>query len=80
VGMMLAVELVRDKQTREPLAMDAAPQDVIRRESGVIVRDCAHNLVVSPPLIMTEEEADEVVAAMASVIERLDVDGRLRAT
>jgi PLP-dependent transaminase len=80
VGLMLAVELVRDKQTREPLAMDAAPQDVIRRESGVIVRDCAHNLVVSPPLIMTEEEADEVVAAMASVIERLDVDGRLRAT
>jgi PLP-dependent transaminase len=80
VGMMLAVELVRDKQTREPLAMDAAPQDVIRRESGVIVRDCAHNLVVSPPLIMTEEEADEVVVAMASVIERLDVDGRLRAT
>ena len=41
VGMMHAVELVGDRETRAPLAMDAALQDVIRRETGVIVRDCA---------------------------------------
>ena len=77
VGMMHAVELVGDRDTRSPLAMDAAPQDVIRRETGVIVRDCAHNLVISPPLIMSLEEADEVVDAMRSVLERTDALGQV---
>jgi adenosylmethionine-8-amino-7-oxononanoate aminotransferase len=79
VGMMHAVELVADRETREPLPMDAAPQDVIRRETGVIVRDCQHNLVISPPLIMSREEADEVVEAMRSVLERTDPSGRIAA-
>ena len=77
VGMMHAVELVADRESREPLPMDAAPQDVIRRETGVIVRDCQHNLVISPPLIMSREEADEVVEAMRSVLERTDPSGRI---
>ena len=78
VGMMLAVELVADRETREPLSMHERPQDVIRRETGVIVRDCEHSLVISPPLIMNEDEADEVVAAMRSVLERTDSSGRIR--
>jgi PLP-dependent transaminase len=77
VGMMHAVELVGDRNTRNPLAMDAAPQDVIRRETGVIVRDCAHNLVISPPLVMSRAEADEVVEGMRSVLERTDAMGRI---
>jgi len=59
--------------------MDAALQDVIRRETGVIVRDCQHNLVISPPLIMSLEEADEVVEAMRSVLSRTGTDGRIAA-
>ncbi|MQA74344.1 MAG: aminotransferase class III-fold pyridoxal phosphate-dependent enzyme [Solirubrobacterales bacterium] len=77
VGMMHAVELVADRETRAPLPMDGAPQDVIRRETGVIVRDCQHNLVISPPLIMSREEADEVIEAMRSVLERTDASGRI---
>ena len=49
--------------------------DVIRRETGVIVRDCGHNLVLSPPLIMTEAQADQAVAAMRSVLVRTGKDG-----
>jgi adenosylmethionine-8-amino-7-oxononanoate aminotransferase len=75
VGMMHAVELVADRETREPLPMHAAPQDVIRRETGVIVRDCQHNLVISPPLIMSRDEADEVVDAMRAVLERTRPSG-----
>src|SRR5918992_1013103 len=75
VGMMHAVELVADRETREPLPMHAAPQDVIRRETGVIVRDCQHNLVISPPLIMSRDEADEVVDAMRVVLERTGASG-----
>jgi adenosylmethionine-8-amino-7-oxononanoate aminotransferase len=79
VGMMHAVELVGDRESRNPLAMDSAPQDVIMRETGVIVRDCQHNLVISPPLIMSRAEADEVVDAMRSVLERTGPDGRIGA-
>ncbi|MEU8526044.1 aspartate aminotransferase family protein [Streptomyces sp. NPDC048629] len=80
VGMMLAVELVADRKTREPLPMlQPLLPDVIRRESGVIVRDCAHSLVLSPPLIMTETEAKETVTAMRSVLERTLPTGEIRA-
>jgi PLP-dependent transaminase len=77
LGMMLGIELVADKQTREPISMHSAPHDVIRRETGVLVRDCAHTLVLSPPLVMTRQEADEVVAAVRSVLERMTPDGTI---
>ena len=79
VGMMLAVELVADRTTREPLPMlQPLLPDVIRRETGVIVRDCAHSLVLSPALIMTEGEAKEAVGAMRQVLERVTPTGELR--
>jgi adenosylmethionine-8-amino-7-oxononanoate aminotransferase len=77
VGMMLGLELVADKQTRQPISMHAAPHDVIRRETGVLVRDCDHTLVLSPPLVMTRDEAEEVVAAVRSVLERMSPDGSI---
>ncbi len=77
VGMMLAVELVADRSTREPLPMHAGPQDVIRREAGVIVRECAHSLVLSPPLVMSRAEANETVDAIRSVLERMDASGEI---
>ena len=55
----------------------SALPDVIRQETGVIVRDCGHNLVLSPPLIMTEAEADRAVEAMRSVLARTKPDGSI---
>ncbi|MEB8341113.1 aminotransferase family protein [Streptomyces endophyticus] len=80
VGMMLAVELVADRTTRTPLPLhaDRMPHDVIRRETGVIVRDSAHSLVLSPPLIMTEGETKEVASALRGVLERTDASGKIR--
>ena len=78
VGMMLAIELVSDTDSRTPLPMDGALHDVIRRETGVIVRDGATTLVLSPPLVMTETEAEAVVEAVTSVLERTGTDGRPR--
>ncbi|WP_405563799.1 aspartate aminotransferase family protein [Streptomyces sp. NBC_01180] len=81
VGMMLAVELVADRESRTPLPLDPArmPHDVIRRETGVIVRDSAHSLVLSPPLIMTDSEAKEAAVALRSVLERTLPTGEVRA-
>ncbi|MBZ4017681.1 aminotransferase family protein [Streptomyces purpurogeneiscleroticus] len=80
VGMMLAVELVADKGTRAPLPVrpERMPHDVIRRETGVIVRDSAHSIVLSPPLVMTEAEVKETVTAMRSVLERTTPTGEIR--
>ncbi|MEU7483884.1 aspartate aminotransferase family protein [Streptomyces sp. NPDC042319] len=80
VGMMLAVELVADRTTREPLPVrpERMPHDVIRRETGVIVRDSAHSIVLSPPLVMTEAEVKETVTAMRSVLERTLPTGEIR--
>jgi putrescine aminotransferase len=77
VGMMLALELVADKRTREPLPTVIPHEDVIRRESGVIVRNCAHNVVLSPPLVISEEEVDLVVDTLRSTLERTGTDGRV---
>jgi putrescine aminotransferase len=41
------------------------------------VRDCAHSLVLSPPLIMTEAEAKQAVDAIRGVLERTGRDGRV---
>jgi adenosylmethionine-8-amino-7-oxononanoate aminotransferase len=74
VGMMLAVELVTDKASRTPLEVTPPVEDVARRDTGVIVRNCGHNIVLSPPLSMTEAEADELVDALTSVLHRLRPD------
>ncbi|MGW8374894.1 aspartate aminotransferase family protein [Streptomyces sp. ODS28] len=79
-GMMLAVELVADRETRAPLPVrpERMPHDVIREESGVIVRDAAHSLVLSPPLVLGEAEAAEIAAALRSVLVRTLPTGEIR--
>lgn len=79
LGMMLALELVSDNKTRQPLDMSAHPQDVIRAEHGVITRECGHNLVLSPPLVMSEVEARTAVTAIRSVLSRMRTDGTIAA-
>ncbi|MGW7200224.1 aminotransferase family protein [Streptomyces chryseus] len=79
VGMGIALELVADKQTRQPLPelpTGRGLADVIRDETGVVVRvSSSHNLVFSPPLVMTEGEADQAINAVATVLRRTRPDG-----
>ncbi|WP_028923370.1 aspartate aminotransferase family protein [Pseudonocardia acaciae] len=80
-GLGVAVELVEDKDTRRPLPegeRDLA--DVIRDETGVIARvSSSHNLVLSPPLVMTESEADRAAEAVGTVLRRVRPDGSVAA-
>jgi PLP-dependent transaminase len=76
LGMMFGIELVVDRDKRTPLPTPPVPlPDVVRRETGVIVRNCGHSLVLSPPLVLTRGEADRIVDALRSVLERLAPDG-----
>ena len=74
VGMMLAIELVTDEKSRAPLLPTPPVEDVARHETGVIVRNCGHSVVLSPPLSMTRDEADELADALTSVLRRLRPD------
>jgi putrescine aminotransferase len=78
-GLGLALELVSDRDTRTTLVETARPiPDVIREETGVIVRESSPgNIVFSPPLVISEAEVEEAVAAAASVIARVRPDGSI---
>jgi PLP-dependent transaminase len=80
IGMMLGIELVADRNTRAPLPAASVPlPSILRRETGVIVRSCAHTLVLSPPLILSRAEADEIVDALAAVLPRVKPTGEFGA-
>jgi 4-aminobutyrate aminotransferase-like enzyme len=66
-GLMLAIDLVADKRTREPLdptAGHAARVAEIARQHGAIVRPVGTKIILSPPLVLEEEHADVIVAAL----------------
>lgn len=70
-GLMIAVDLVADKVTREPLdpanglASRIAEQ---ARRAGVLVRPIGNKIVMSPPLTLTADEATLMVDALDSAL------------
>ncbi|MEU0936278.1 aminotransferase [Embleya sp. NPDC005971] len=70
-GLYLGVELVRDRDTLEPAAQEAAAICERLRELGVIVLTTSERsnvLKVKPPLCITAESADYAVAALDRVL------------
>lgn len=70
-GLMIAVDLVADKATREPLdpanglASRIAEQ---ARRAGVLMRPIGNKIVMSPPLTLTCDEAAMMVGALDSAL------------
>jgi Aminotransferase class-III len=57
-GLMIGVELVKDKSTREPAAAVRNRVEVLAFERGLMILGCGENtLRLCPPLIITEDEA-----------------------
>ena len=70
-GLYLGVELVRDRATMEPATAEAAAICERLRELGVVVLTTSERsnvLKVKPPLCLTAESADTVVAALDRVL------------
>jgi len=63
VGAMLGVELVPDR--------DAGPVALAARRKGVIVRASGQKIVMSPPLVITDEQADTIVDVLVEELGRL---------
>ncbi len=64
IGMMGALELTPDKSARAPFAADAGTVGYICREfcfnNGLIMRHVGDKMIISPPLVMTTDEIDEL--------------------
>ncbi|MFO0105912.1 MAG: aminotransferase class III-fold pyridoxal phosphate-dependent enzyme [Burkholderiales bacterium] len=77
-GLMLAMELVNDPVTASPMpAMKMqAIQDAAYR-AGVLLRINGPNLIVSPPLVISVSQADEILVAVAQALDDVLRGGNL---
>jgi adenosylmethionine-8-amino-7-oxononanoate aminotransferase len=72
-GLMACVECVADRESNNPLKLDNEVGRRIDRhcqELGLLVRPLIHMCVMSPPLIITREQIDDMVAMLREGISR----------
>ena len=72
IGLLGAVELVSDKQTRGRFSPEGRAGTICRDYcvmQNVVSRAVRDTMVVSPPLIITREEIDELVARLGRAID-----------
>lgn len=73
-GLMLAVELVADKKNKTSFPTEVGISDRIYQqclELGVIVRPVGNTIILSPPLIITQQEIDQLISALELAIKRV---------
>ncbi len=64
-GLMTALELVSDRATKAPIdANTAARIQNVAYESGAMVRVSGANIILSPPLVLTEADAETILTAL----------------
>lgn len=76
-GLMLALDLVEDKDSREPVNPMTGFSERLAADcqrNGVIVRAVGPKLIVSPPLTFSREHADELTAALDGAFSRVGLD------
>ena len=64
-GLMTALELVSDRDTKAPVdkELPVRLQEAVY-DNGVMVRVSGPNLILSPPLILTEADASQILTAL----------------
>ncbi|HET7880959.1 MAG TPA: aspartate aminotransferase family protein [Acetobacteraceae bacterium] len=75
IGLMAGIELVRDKATKTPFDAKAgvgAHFEDRARAHGLIMRGRGEQLVLAPPLIITEPEIDDMFARMARALDETE--------
>lgn len=73
VGLMACVECVADRDSKNPLALDNAVGkriDAHCHELGLLVRPLINMCVMSPPLTITRDQIDDMVAILHEGISR----------
>ncbi len=84
VGLIGALELVRDKRTRQFFDKRGEVGTICRDfcfQNGLIMRAVRDTLIISPPLVITREQVDELAEkawrCLDQTLERCRAEGRL---
>ncbi len=79
-GLFLGLEFVRDPSTREPFPQEISIGNLIGRralENGLLTRFDPDWIALGPPLILTEDQADEIVSILDQSISEVLAQNRL---
>ena len=71
-GLMCALELVSERATKKPI--DKATPVKLQKaayESGAMIRVSGPNVILSPPLVLTAEDVDTILAALRTGFQSL---------
>jgi putrescine aminotransferase len=87
IGMMGAIELTPDKANRAAFASNAGTVGLMCREhcfaNNVIIRHVGDAMIISPPLTLTHEEVDLLIArtikALDATLAQLEKQGLMKA-
>ena len=78
VGLMGALELVRDKASKAPFPPDRPVNEQIANvalENGLICRPIGQAIVLAPPFIITRDQIDELFDKLETTLDRVFEDG-----
>jgi 4-aminobutyrate aminotransferase len=72
-GLMIGIEMVRDKKTKEKAIEERNAVIQGCFEKGLLILGCGENVIrFSPPLIITKREADTALTILEEVLERVE--------
>ena len=72
VGLIAGIELVQDKATKQPFDAKAGVGNFFEErayEAGILMRGRGEQLVLSPPLIITEAEIDDLLSRLGQALD-----------
>ena len=78
IGLLASIELVRDRETREPLVPFNTESEITTRIKKLLAEHGMHTIVrwnlilVAPPLIITRSELDEGFNILDRVLDEVD--------
>jgi 4-aminobutyrate aminotransferase-like enzyme len=71
-GLMIGIELVRDRATKEPAPTEAAQVRALCREAGVLIGvggQFGNVLRLQPPLVITQEQLAHAIQVVAEALD-----------
>ena len=72
VGLIGALEIVKDKETREIYSTETGVMDMLAanaRKHGLILRFIGNRIAFSPPLVINAEEVEEMTNRLTSALD-----------
>ncbi|MFC2169010.1 acetyl ornithine aminotransferase family protein [Acidobacteriota bacterium] len=77
IGLMVGVELVKDRKTREPAIWDSGEIANRAFQKGLLLLPCGESVIrFSPPLVITSCEVDRAVDIFSEVLAEHIKDGK----